>query len=160
MIRPTLALLLAFGLAAGATQLLRPPERYVEGVARVIDGDSLVIAGVPIRLKGIDAPELRQTCRRDSRPYPCGETARTALAEAIAGRPVFCRVAGRDRYARALAHCSVAGEDLGALLIGRGLAVGYGSYEREERLARQRSLGLWSAEFELPSDWRRANPRS
>ena len=37
----------------------------VTGPARAIDGDTVEVAGERIRLHGIDAPESRQTCRRD-----------------------------------------------------------------------------------------------
>jgi endonuclease YncB( thermonuclease family) len=159
VLRQLLSLALALGLAAAVVRLVGPAQRYVEGPIRVIDGDSLEVAGMEIRLSGVDAPELRQPCRRGGSPYACGEVARAALRDATAGRPVSCRVAGHDRYGRQLAHCSVAGQDLGALLVGRGLALGYGSYQREEQAARAGSLGLWAGEFELPSEWRRAHPR-
>ena len=34
----------------------------ITGVPRIVDGDSIVINGVKIRLHGIDAPERTQTC--------------------------------------------------------------------------------------------------
>ncbi len=37
----------------------------VTGPARVIDGDTIEVAGERIRLHGFDAPESRQTSRRD-----------------------------------------------------------------------------------------------
>ena len=36
-------------------------EEYV-GIANVIDGDTIIISGVKIRLHGIDAPEIKQLC--------------------------------------------------------------------------------------------------
>ncbi|MEE8445227.1 MAG: hypothetical protein V3S44_07735 [Alphaproteobacteria bacterium] len=40
------------------------------GPARVIDGDTIVIAGERIRLHGIDAPERDQVCHLgDGTPY-------------------------------------------------------------------------------------------
>ena len=68
---------------------------------------------------------------------------------------MVCRVAGQDRYRRALARCSVDDEDVGSKLVGKGLAIAYGGYRVEETLARARKAGLWSGTFEKPEDWRR-----
>jgi endonuclease YncB( thermonuclease family) len=152
------SLFLALALALTATILLKPAERRVEGGVRVIDGDSLRVGGTEIRLKGVDAPELHQTCFRSGRPYRCGEVAREALLRLVANRPVRCRIVGRDRYRRSLAYCAVDGQDIGAWLVAEGLAVGYGGYEPEEARARARSAGLWAGEFERPSVWRRSHP--
>ena len=57
----------------------------VEGPARIIDGDTIDIAGERIRLHGIDAPESRQTCIADGVIWPCGKSATDALAEFIGG---------------------------------------------------------------------------
>src|SRR5215218_3460822 len=44
----------------------------LQGLATVIDGDTLEIGGRHVRLFGIDAPETGQTCTRpDGRSSPC-----------------------------------------------------------------------------------------
>ncbi len=148
-------MIVALALAGGAGFVLKPSGRSLEGRAQVTDGDTIRIGESRIRLKGIDAPELRQTCRHDGRPYRCGEVAKSALAERLEDRALTCRITGRDRYRRALATCAVDGEDIGAWLVERGLAVGYGGYEREEARARARGAGVWAGEFQRPSEWRR-----
>src|SRR5688500_11882561 len=79
------------------------------GSAIVNDGDSLTIGGERIRLRGIDAPELDQTCRRDGEDYACGRRSKQALAALIDGRPVKCEGWERDRFRRLLAVCGVPG---------------------------------------------------
>jgi endonuclease YncB( thermonuclease family) len=70
---------------------------------------------------------------------------------------ITCRIEGRDRYRRALATCSLDGDDIGAWLVEQGWAVGYRDYEREEARARSRSAGLWAGTFQRPVEWRREN---
>jgi endonuclease YncB( thermonuclease family) len=110
---------------------------------------------VTIRLKGLDAPEMRQSCTRGGAAYACGSVARDALVRLIGNRTPRCRISGRDRYQRSLAKCFVDGTDLGSALVEGGYAVADGDYEREEAWARARSAGLWAGAFERPSLWRR-----
>ena len=55
--------------------LATPALADVAGVASVIDGDTIEVHGQRIRLHGIDAPESRQLCRRDGKPWQCGKDA-------------------------------------------------------------------------------------
>ena len=59
----------------------------ITSTASVIDSDTLEIYGQRIRLHGIDAPESRQLCRLDGKPWHCGKDAANALADKFA-RPV------------------------------------------------------------------------
>ncbi len=97
--------------------LATPALADVAGVTSVIDGDTIEVHGQRIRLHGIDAPESRQLCRLDGKPWQCGKDAANALAEKIARRPVTCEDLGRDRYKRIVARCSVAGEDMGDWMV-------------------------------------------
>ena len=119
----------ATALAAGlvAVAFLLRGER-VTGSVRVVDGDTLAIDHRRIRIRGIDAPELAQTCDRAGTTYPCGEVARDALRALTRSAPVSCIVSGRDRYGRDLAACRADGQDVGAALVRHGFAVSFGAY--------------------------------
>ena len=149
----TLALVAA---AVAALVILAEERTTVAGLATATDGDTLRLGGLPIRLAGIDAPELRQTCTRDERPVECGAEARAELARRIEAAIVRCRLVGRDRYRRHLARCRVGDDDLGAALVRSGFALSYeGGYDREEARARADKAGLWAGTFTDPAEWRR-----
>jgi endonuclease YncB( thermonuclease family) len=144
---------------AGAGWFAQRQTPQIVGSARIIDGDSLVVAGVEIRLYGIDAPEYRQYCFRRGRPWACGIEATRTLRAMIANRPVACRAREQDRYGRTVAACSVGGNDLGAAMVAGGHAVAYGAYDAEERAARNAGRGIWSSTFDRPAAWRARHPR-
>jgi len=135
---------------------INPPQSFVRsGPAKVHDGDTLTVGGERVRLLGVDAPELKQTCRRADDDYPCGRVSREALVGLIAGRDVSCLADKRDRYRRLLGRCRANGTDLNGELIRSGWAVAYGAEYRDlERDARARGEGLWAGSFETPRDWR------
>ncbi len=117
--------------------------------------------GQRIRLHGIDAPESRQLCRLDGKPWQCGKDAANPLADKIARRPMTCEDLGRDRYKRIIARCTVAGEDLGEWMVQQGLALAYRRYSldyvEEEADAQAVRRGIWAGEFVKPWEWRRGN---
>jgi endonuclease YncB( thermonuclease family) len=151
------AALLAAGLLfAGSKQLSR--GEMVAGRARVIDGDSLRIDGHEIRLKGIDAPEGRQTCQKSGAGWACGEEARRELRQLVGSADVQCRVHGRDQHQRLLATCEASGRNVNQAMVDAGMAVAFGKfYNREEAAAREAKRGLWAGEFERPQVWRQRN---
>lgn len=130
------------------------------GVASVIDGDTLEIRGVRIRLHGIDAPESRQLCRRNSgEEWRCGQQAALAMSDRIGRLTVSCAVSDVDRYDRAIAVYAQGNEDLNRWLVSQGWAVAYRRYSRDyveaEDLARRAGHNIWSGQFVMPWDWRR-----
>jgi endonuclease YncB( thermonuclease family) len=146
-------------LGLGAVGLWQRMGETVSGSGYAIDGDSLRLAGRELRLLGIDAPELHQTCERDGRSYPCGRVAQQALADFLRRSPLTCRIGERDRYGRGLATCKSGEADINATLVREGLAVSYGGYDAEEVEARAARRGLWAGTFERPADWRHRHPR-
>lgn len=138
-----------------AAALNKRNEEMIIGGARAIDGDSLVVQGREMRLKGLDAPEARQLCTLGGQSVACGREATQALRRWLARGPVSCIGHETDRYGRLLVTCRVNGADIGADLVRNGLAVDFGSYPSEEREARAAYRGLWSGEFERPEEYRR-----
>ncbi len=82
-------------------------------VTRVRDGDTIEIGEIAIRLQGVAAPELRD---------PLGREAGAAMRRLVKGRVVECVPDGSRSYDRIVAVCFLDGQDIGAWLIGRGLA--------------------------------------
>ena len=62
--KQAIALLAALFWLNGCERSAEPPAGQTVGTATVIDGDSLTIGQTEIRLWGIDAVELYQTCQR------------------------------------------------------------------------------------------------
>jgi len=148
------AILLVFLLLAAAI-FLRKPEEMLTGQPHVKDGDSLVINGREMRLKGLDAPEWNQTCRINARDVPCGRMAADALRRWFTRGPPICTGTELDRYGRLLVTCRVNGVDVGADLVRNGIAVDYGNYPEEEKAARHDERGIWAGTFERPDAFRR-----
>jgi endonuclease YncB( thermonuclease family) len=137
-----------------AARLDRVETRRTQGAAIVNDGDSITLGGERIRMRGIDAPEYTQTCRKDGADYPCGKLARQSLVRLIAGKPVSCTGWQHDRYGRLLGDCKAGDRDLNQTQVEAGWAVAYGDFETEEAAARAGKAGIWAGTFDAPQDWR------
>jgi endonuclease YncB( thermonuclease family) len=149
--------LLILALLVGLAALLM--ERFgarLEGVATAIDGDSLRLGDVEIRLAGIDAPEYGQTCGAPGKLWPCGSVAHRRLRGLVRDGPVQCRSREYDRYGRAVATCFNATGDLAEQMVADGLAVARETYREAEAKARSGKRALWSGPFIDPKDWRDA----
>ncbi len=133
----------------------------LSGQASAVDGDTLNMTGIAIRLHGIDAPEARQTCRRDDTTWNCGQEAAQMLSRLVAGKGVQCQQRDIDAFGRIVATCRVGQIDLADALVRAGYAVALPQYsdaylESEEK-ARTLKAGIWSSKFEAPADYRAAH---
>lgn len=150
-------LVLFAAMVAANVYLDAGPGEIFSGKAQAVDGDSLKLAGRRVRLYGIDAPELGQTCEKAGGTTPCGRRAHAELKFLVSGKHVECESFGFDRYDRTLAKCRTGETDLGAVMVRAGWAIAYGGYRDEERAARRAKTGIWSGEFIEPADWRVLN---
>lgn len=149
-----------------APSIVAPKAGETGRVARIIDGDSFVIAleeggEVSVRLSAIQAP---RTAQRAARAWPYAAEAKAGLAALIKGRTVQLFYGGetRDRFGRAVAQVYTVDKfgqpDLWVQgeMIRLGLARVY-SWKGEladmaalyalETEARNRARGLWANSF-------------
>jgi endonuclease YncB( thermonuclease family) len=147
------------GVTAEADTLL--PVKASSDPVRILDGDTLELNGERIRLEGIDAPELAQSClTADGRPWPCGRKAKQALTRLASAGGLTCRGHDKDDFGRRIATCYAGGLNINAELILSGHALAFRRYSvayvREEQSAQQAKRGLWSGLFDKPWDYRAA----
>lgn len=129
--------------AADYVERARQPQvaAVLRGRCWVIDGDTVVINNVRVRLAGIDAPEL---------DHPWGKKSKWALVELCRGQIVTARIKPELSYDRVVAECFLPDRrDLAAELVRRGLALDWpkfsgGKYRHLEPPDARRKL--WRAD--------------
>ena len=145
----------------------------ISGIPRVVDGDTVHINEFKIRLEGIDAPEIRQQCKKKKlkissiigytfyKNYNCGEISKENLEAKVDGSKIKCISSGKDRYERYLAKCFKNRTNLNRWMVRNGYAVAYRQYSNEyvsdEDFAKKNKLGLWQGKFLKPEKWRKLN---
>lgn len=141
------ALLLSLTLLGPSGKAIVMPSTEVI----VVDGDTLRVGPLRLRINGIDAPEMAQ---------PGGRTARERMKYFVAtGSVITCRIHKTDRYGRSLATCfDIHNNDLADLIVREGYAFAYREYSLNyvlaEDEARENKAGLWKGEVVFPWDYR------
>jgi endonuclease YncB( thermonuclease family) len=111
---------MAIGILAVTILLFAVSSTTVSGPARVLDGDTVVVAGTRVRLKGVDAAELG-TAR--------GESARRAMVALVTGT-LTCRLTGEKTYGREVGYCFTSdGTDINQAIIASGAALACPRYD-------------------------------
>lgn len=133
------------------------------GVGRAIDGDTIKIRNVTIRLHGIDAPEGGQTCDdAKGQPYDCGDTATKALVGLLDSTILRCETRGEDVYKRTLAVCYplLWATSINTTMVREGHARAFVRYSRDylvaESEARLAKRGMWQGAHIAPWEYRQA----
>ncbi len=147
--------------AVVATEIKSNKQIFKGEVISIIDGDNVVIRinsyemdsgkEIPIRIYGIDAPELRQRY---------GKTAKRYLARWILGRNVEVHLEEFDNLGKAHATVYFKNIDVGKIMVQKGLAWAYrqysSKYTQDEVNARQLKIGIWSKDNPIePREYRR-----
>ncbi|MEP3045844.1 MAG: thermonuclease family protein [Roseibium sp.] len=125
----------------------------------VVDGDTLVLGDNTIRMEGIDAPELAQTCKDPSgNTYRCGHVSKAFLEKLASSTPVTCKGSELDAYDRRIATCFAGSINLNQKMVENGQAYAFRQYSEkyiaEETEARMARRGLWSGTAQLPWEYR------
>jgi endonuclease YncB( thermonuclease family) len=127
---------------------------------QVIDGDTIHIGKLKYRFFGIDAPEIKQICEKDNTKIQCGVIAKNVLKNKIADKIPECIVKDKDRYQRLVAECFIGKESLSRFMVREGYAVAYSQYSKnfieDEKYAKENKLGIWSMNFQIPSEYRKS----
>ena len=106
----------------------------------MIDGDTIVISGVKIRIAGIDAPEL---------DHPWGKKSKFAVVSMCKGNIITAKILDEISYDRIVAKCYLPnGTDIATELVKQGLALDWakfsgGEYKRFEPAGIRKKL--WRA---------------
>jgi len=119
---PVLSLLALMATSAQAAQ--------ISGKADIVDGDTIKILGVSLRLSAIDTPEPDQICTDENgSPWNCGKAATRALAGLLNRGEVLCSGDKKDRYKRLLVFCTVNGINANQWMVSKGWAFAFIKYD-------------------------------
>ena len=143
------------------------------GLPRIVDGDTIHIGKYKFRLEGIDAPEIKQECKKESlkisstigftfyKNYNCGKVSKEKLISKINGSEIKCKFTTKDRYKRYIATCFKEKTNLNQWMVRNGYAIAYRRYSKkyvpDEDFAKENKLGLWQGKFMNPEKWRKLN---
>jgi len=160
--RPAAAALLVLVMAAAGSAPAHAQRVLgtTEGISPAVpDSDVLEMPDGPVRLAGLDAPDLGQLCVSGfGRVFDCHRAAVLFLETATRGNAVTCQILGRDPEGTRVGRCIVRGYDLNAMMVRAGWAFAYRSlghdYSSMESRAQAARSGVWSGRAEAPWIWR------
>lgn len=90
------------------------PVQAIAQSLHVRDADTIVVDGTPVRLNGVDAPELKTRAGRDAKRW---------MVNYLRARSITCDLNGDRTYDRWVGVCFADGQDIGAAVIAAGHAL-------------------------------------
>lgn len=124
----------------------KPPRQTLPAVettgvpTSIHDGDTFRFGKIPVRIWGIDAPELATRF---------GPAARAQLVQLVADRRVTCRDTGRRNHDRIVAQCwNWRGVEIASAMVRTGWAVDWstfsnGRYQPSQQAAQRARAGMY-----------------
>ncbi|MBN9335752.1 thermonuclease family protein [Devosia sp.] len=88
----------------------------------VVDGDTIWLQGVNLRLESYDTPEPYNDICGGQAEITLAKRASARLLQLLNGNTFTVETGGKDRYDRVLAKIRIGGTDVGDILIAEGLA--------------------------------------
>lgn len=130
----------------------------IVGPITVVDGETLEIQNQRVKLWGVDAPDLDQTCHDgQGAAYNCGKESASALSRWLGElQPVQCEPRGNDNAGNIIAICYTAtGDDIGGWMVRNGYAIDWpkysnGFYSVPQNEAQQAKNGIWQHDGAQP----------
>jgi hypothetical protein len=102
-------------LLARFSGIERDVHFMVKDKVAAIDGDTLRLANAVVRIYGIDAPKLDQTCTdQNGKDCTCGRDAQAKLKALVPRRAVGCTPKGRDKFNRTIVICRTSARKISA----------------------------------------------
>ena len=102
-------------------------DRIISGIPIILDGDTIKINGIKIRLHGIDAPEKFQICNS----IDMGLESINHLKKIIFNHTVKCFYTNKDQYNRILATCHIYDININKQMVRHGYAFAYKYFSRK-----------------------------
>jgi micrococcal nuclease len=95
-------------------------DRAIQGRVTVVrDVDTIVVAGIPVRLNGLDGPEVSSRIGREARAF---------MTRLVRGETVSCQLNGDRTHDRWVGVCFLDGQDIGAIAVANGHALDCARY--------------------------------
>ena len=129
-------------------------KKIIDGKVKIIDGDTIHIGKNKIRLHGIDALEINQTCTIKEKTWECGIESYLALKSIILNNNVQCEIIDVDQYKRLIGKCFVNKIYINQYMVLNGWAIAYRYYSLDfiddEEIAKKNKIGIWKGKFQEP----------